>query len=318
MKLLIRILIIIIIIIIIIIPLSSCKKDDTVSTDNATNENVGIMIEPILTDSNYSSTDQSHYVVRNTSTHLNKLMLFIGGSFSSPNTYTIISEHAASIGLDVISIAYPNNIPAASLASSSDQFIFDNYRDEICFGNQVSDAVFVDKLNSINTRLLKLIQYLINTYPEQNWKQYLMASKSLDWGKIILAGHSQGAGHACYLGKKRLADRVVMFSGPNDFSTHFNSPANWLIESGLTEISRNYALLHIADEIISYDFQVLNLKGLGILAASEEPFLVDTLRPPYENQNALSLNIPAFSNHNSTVGGNTKLPNIWTYLFTTE
>ena len=301
-----------------IVLLISCGKEDEIPTDNSTDENVSLLVQPSQTDANYSTSDKSHFVVRNTKNHLNKLMLFIGGSFSSPDNYTFISEHAASIGFDVISISYPNNIPAASLASSDDQFAFDNYRDEICFGNQVSNAVSVDDLNSINTRTLKLIQYLHNTFPEQNWNQYLTASNNLDWKKIVVAGHSQGAGHACYLGKKRLVHRVIMFSGPNDYSTYFDRPANWLSEDGITELSKQYALLHINDEMISYDFQVLNLKELGILTSSEEPLLVDDLSPPYNDKNVLALNIPAFSNHNSTIGGNTKLPSIWTYLLTSE
>ncbi len=301
----------------IIVP-TSCGKDGEIPTDNSTGENVSTLVHPSQTDANYSTTDKSHFIVRNTKNHLNKLMLFIGGSFSSPDAYTFISEHAALIGFDVISISYPNNVPAASLASSSDQFAFDNYRDEICFGNQVSNEVAVDILNSINTRIKKLIQYLENTYPEQNWNQYLTTSNNIDWQKIVLAGHSQGAGHACYLGKKRLVERVIMFSGPNDYSTHFNSPANWLSDDGLTESNKQYALLHINDEVISYDFQVLNLRGLGLLTVSEEPLSVDDLGSPYNNKNALSLNIPVFSNHNSTIGGNAKLPNVWTYLLTSE
>lgn len=302
----------------ILITLISCEKDNNNLTDNSPGENVSILVEPRLTDTEYSSEDKSHYVVRNSKTHLNKLMLFVGGSFSSPNDYTFICEHAASIGLDVISISYANNITAVSLASSTDSLIFDKYRDEINFGNQVSDEVSVDELNSINTRAIKLIQYLTSTYPEQDWGQYITTSNNLNWEKIVIAGHSQGAGHACYLGKKRSAERVVMFSGPNDFSTHFNSPANWLTEDGLTDISKQYALLHVNDEIISYDYQVLNLKGIGILSSSEEPLLVDNLSPPFNNKNALSINLPAFSNHNSTVGANAKLPDIWTYLLTTE
>lgn len=298
--------------------LISCGKDEDILSDNSIGENVSILVHPNQTDANYSTTNKSHFIVRNTKNHLNKLLLFIGGSFSSPYEYTFISEYAASRGFDVISISYPNNVPAASLASSSDQFAFDNYRDEICFGNQVSNDVEVYFLNSINTRTIKLIQYLESTYPEQNWNQYLTPSNNIDWKKIVVVGHSQGAGHACYLGKKKLVERVIMFSGPNDYSTHFNSPANWLSDDGLTELSKQYALLHINDEIISYDFQVLNLKDLGILTLSEEPLLVDNLSSPYNNKNALSLNIPAFSNHNSTVGGNAKLPNIWTYLLTSE
>lgn len=283
-----------------------------------TNSTISLLIQPKQTDANYASTNQSHYVVRNTKTHLNKLLLFIGGSFSSPEEYKIICEHSATIGLDVISLSYPNNVAAAPLGTSSDPFIFDNYRDELCFGNQVSNVVSVDVFNSISTRATKLILFLKTTYPEQNWGQYLTSSNSIRWDKVIVAGHSQGSGHACYLAKKNLVDRVVMFSGPNDFSTHFNSPANWLSQTGQTPLNKHFSLLHTQDEIVPFQNQVANLRGLGLLTSIENPTLADNLNSPYSNARSLSLNIPAISNHNSTVGANSILPNIWTYLFTTN
>ena len=83
-----------------------------------------------------------------------------------------------------------------------------------------------------------------------------------------------------------------------------------------TSLQSSFSVNNIA--LVKGKPQVLNLKDLGILTLSEEPLLVDNLSSPYNNKNALSLNIPAFSNHNSTVGGNAKLPNIWTYLLTSE
>jgi hypothetical protein len=279
-------------------------------------KNITVLVKPNQTDPNYASTDQSHYVVRNTKKHLNKLLLFIGGSFSIPKNYYLICNHGATIGLDVISLSYPNNVAAAPLGKSNDPLIFDNYRDELCFGNQVSSAVSVDVLNSITTRATKLLLFLKATYPDQNWDQYLSASNTIIWSKVIVAGHSQGSGHACYIGKKNLVDRVVMFSGPNDFSTHFNSPANWLIQKGKTPNNKNYALLHTQDEIVPFANQVENLKGLGLLTSIQNPTLADNLSLPYSNSHVLSLNIPAISYHNSPIGANSKLPNIWTYLFT--
>ena len=64
-------------------------------------------------------------------------------------------------------------------------------------------------------------------------------------------GTASGAGHACYLGKKRAVERAIMFSGPNDYSTHFSSPANWLSKNGLTDLSKQHALLLANDEVIS-------------------------------------------------------------------
>lgn len=295
-----------------ILTLLSCSKDNPIPKG----ENIILTIQPIQTDVNYSSTEKNHYVVRNTQLHLNKLLLFIGGSFSNPADYSLISNHAATIGLDVINLSYPNNIATAPLGTSSDKFIFDHYREEICFGTQVSNEVSVNVLNSITTRTIKLLQYLSKTYPDQNWEQYLSTSNTLEWAKIITSGHSQGSGHACYLGKKNLVDRVVMLSGPNDYSSFFSSAANWLTINGQTPLTKHFSLLHIQDEIVPFDNQVVNLRGLGLLTAIQNPTLVDNLTPPYSNERSLSLNITAFSNHSSTVGANSKLPDIWTYMFT--
>ena len=213
------------IVFLILIMLSCNKEDDETEAPIIDAQNVSLLVAPIQTDVNFLSTEKEHYVVRNNQIHLNKLLLFIGGSFSTPENYNIVCDYSATIGLDVISLSYPNNIPAATLGSSSDQFVFDNYRDEICFGNPVSDAVDVNTLNSIQTRAIKLLEYLHLEYPDQNWNQYLTASNTLRWNKIIVSGHSQGSGHACYLGKKNLVDRVVMFSGPSDYSTFYNESA---------------------------------------------------------------------------------------------
>lgn len=293
----------------------ACRKNKS-NPQQVTASNISIVVQPKQTDPNYASSDQSHYVVRNTTTHFNKLLLFLGGSFSVPKDYNSFCDHAATIGLDVVSLSYPNDVATAPLGANSDTNIFSNYRDEICFGNQVSNVVSVDILNSITTRATKLLLFLNAAYPNENWGQYITSTNNLVWNKIIVAGHSQGAGHASYLGKKILVDRVVMLSGPNDYSTFFNSPANWLIQNGQTALNKQYALLHQRDEIVPYTYQVENLKGLGLLSSNQSPVLADNLLPPYLHAHALSLNIPALSFHSSTVGKNSALPNIWTYLLT--
>ena len=298
--------------------LSACNSSDysVNPIENLTVRNNSILVKPIETDNNYSSSEESHYVVRNNTNHLNKLLIFIGGSYSIPKNYNLVCDYAATIGLDVISLSYPNDVAAASLATSSDPNIFDNYRDELCFGNKVSNVVDVNLLNCITTRATKLLIFLKNAYPSQNWGQYLTATNTILWNKVIVSGHSQGSGHACYLGKTYLVDRVVMFSGPNDYSTYFNSPANWLTQIGQTPLNKQYCLLHTQDEIVPFSNQVENLRGLGLLTATQSPTLVDNLASPYSNNHSLSVNIPAISNHNSTVGANSKLPEIWKYMFT--
>lgn len=286
------------------------------NSETGITQNVSVLVQPMQTDVNYAASDKSHYIVRNTKTHLNKLLLFMGGSYSIPTDYNTICDHAASIGLDVISLSYPNDVATAPLGTSLDPNIFTNYREELCFGNQISSVVSVDTLNCITTRAIKLLLFLKSTYPDQNWGQYLTSSNTPEWNKIIVAGHSQGSGHACYVGKKYLVDRVVMLAGPNDYSTYFNSPANWLTQNGQTPLNKQYSLLHTQDEIVPYFYQVENVKALGLLSSTQVPTLADNLTPPYLNAYVLSLNIPALSFHSSTVGKNSVLPKIWTYLFT--
>jgi hypothetical protein len=140
----------------------------------------------------------------------------------------------------------------------------------------------------------------------------------LRWNKIIVSGHSQGSGHACYLGKKNLVDRVVMFSGPNDYSTFYNEPANWISEIGDTPLDKQFSLLHTQDQIVEFSNQVEILISLGLLSSTETPILADDLITPYSNSNTLSLNISAISNHNSPIGNNSILPEIWKYFFTCD
>lgn len=293
---------------------SSCKTNENLISEKIKS----VLVEPSKTDSNYSATEQSHFVVTNSDVHINKLLLFIGGSYSIPKDYKLFCNHAATIGLDVISLSYPNDVATAPLGASSDMYIFDNYREELSFGNPVSNEVNINLLNSIVTRATKLVLFLADNYPDQNWRQYLNLDNSLKWENIIVAGHSQGSGHACYLGKKKVVSRVVMFSGPNDYSTYYSAPANWLTQAGKTPLTSYFALLHTKDEIVSFDFQIANLRALGLLSSAQSPLIADNLVSPYQNTHSLSLGIPAISYHSSTVGGNAILPSIWTYLLTSQ
>jgi len=296
----------------------ACNKADDTVPPEAEGRNISMEVRPNETNSDYALLDRKHYVVWNDQNQIDKLLLFIGGTFSAPKNYRLICDHAATLGFHVISLSYPNNVAAAPLGPSADPLIFDNYREEVCFGTEGSAVVDVDVLNSIHSRTINLLQYLSVNNSDQDWGQYLIGANEPNWEKIIVAGHSQGAGHACYLGKKNEVDRVVMFSGPNDYSSFYSESANWLRESGATALERQFALLHEADEIVSFENQVANLRGLGLLASGENPLLVDNLTAPYENANALSINSSGISNHSVPIGSNASMPDIWNYLLGEE
>jgi hypothetical protein len=273
-------------------------------------------ITPNKTEPNLSSTQDSHYISVNKTIKKNKLIIFIGGSYSRAGNYNIFCDYASNIGYDVISLSYPNGLATASLGSSTDSLVFNKYRQELSFGTPLSNDVSVDTLNSILNRISKLLAYL-KTDSSSNWKQYLKADNSIDWSKIILAGHSQGSGHACYLSKNYEVDKVIMFSGPNDFSTNYNKPANWLSNIGKTRLSNQYTLLHLNDEIVPFGNQYQNNISLGLKSIKDTTF-IDNLSTPFNNSNFLYTNIPAISNHNSTVGNNSKVKEAWSYILNTN
>ena len=151
---------------VLLIVVVACKKSDPAPV---VEETFKLQVRPNQTDAGYSSADKNQYVVRNSKKSINKLLLFIGGSYSNPADYYLVSDHAATLGLDVINLSYLNDIAAAPLGSSADRLIFDNYREELCFGTAMSNVVSVDALNCIATRAINLIIYLNQTYPDQNW-----------------------------------------------------------------------------------------------------------------------------------------------------
>lgn len=278
-----------------------------------------IFVKPAQTDTSYSTSEDSSAVSVNSSFQLNKLFLFFGGTGSSSSTdYNALRLHSANLGFDFINLSYPNAVAASSLANSTDSLAFDKYRQELCFGTPVSADVAVDSLNAIYTRILKLIQYLDVTYPAQNWGQYLTTPNSLDWTKIIVGGHSQGSGHASYLAKQYLVDRVLMFAGPNDYSDHFSNSANWLRQSGTTPIERHYVYLSLNDEIVDFSKQFENVSGLGMLT-NDDTTLVDSLTTPFGNSHCLyTSQSPGIVvlNHNVPIKQTPLNNSVWTYMLT--
>lgn len=278
-------------------------------------------IRPVQTDPGYDPTEDSSAVSRNTTSQVNKLFLFIGGTGSSSSTsYNALRLLSAGLGFDFINLSYPNSVAAASLASDPDSMAFDHYRQELCFGTPVSDDVNVDSLNSIHTRTVRLLNYLDLTYPLQNWGQYLASPSTLDWSRIVVGGHSQGSGHACYLAKQYAVDRVLMFSGPNDYSDFHSNSAHWVRQPGATSVSGHYSYLSLNDEAVAYDKQSDVIIGLGMLAGDDTTH-VDPIPAPYGNSHCLYTTQPpgvVLLNHNVPIMLSAINNDVWTYLLTSS
>ena len=204
-------------------------------------------VSPAQTDPAVTNVHGDHMVLLDAGVKpLNKLLLMIVGTGAAAKEFLPFDSVAARMGYRVISIDYRNTVITTVCSNSEDSSCFYNFRQEIVFGEPVSPLVEVDSANSIYHRVFALLRYLAKKYPQQNWQQYLRGN-SIAWQHVTVAGHSQGAGHAAYLGKKFAVDRVLIFAGPQDYMVHFNRPAGWLSKKGSTSSSRYFAFLHRND-----------------------------------------------------------------------
>lgn len=285
-------------------------------------------VQPSETDINYAAAQDSHYVALNNSVVSNgKLFVFIGGTGSSNKNYTDILKLAANLGYHAVGVGYPNTPSiSSSCAGSADPNCFYDFRREICYGIPVSSSVSVDTFNSIHIRLIKLLQYLDSNYPLNGWGTFLSSGEPV-WDLCAFGGHSQGAGHALYFGKTNNCDRILMFSGANDYSVFYSSAASWVSMSGPTPVNKYFSFLHKGDDVLDYAKQYSVISASGMLLADDST-LVDILSPPYGTSHCLYTDItPLYSGvyssyHNATAigffipwsGGAHIYDPVWTYM----
>jgi len=303
----------------------SCSNNDQI-TDTETEtqrENFSEFVNPVDTDSQIDLINENfHYVVFNELDNArNELVVFLGGTMSKTSGTTIFSKFTANKGFHVINLAYPNLIPVKVCNQEVDIDCALKYRKEIFQGITGSEFISVNFNNSIENRLQKLLSHLKSIDPKGNWQQYLEDGQIL-WNKILIAGHSQGAGHAAFIANQKKVKRVLMFAGPNDYR---GMPANWLSSLSKTPLTNYYAFLHLRDEVSSFNIQEQCLMELGFTTI----FNTDESLKPFEMNNALFTNKEVGNQdgfgktfHGSVVtdrttpleGGQPEHSDVWSYL----
>ncbi|HEV2487654.1 MAG TPA: hypothetical protein VGT08_19195 [Terracidiphilus sp.] len=100
--------------------------------------------------------------------------------------------------------------------------------------------------DSILNRLQKLLVYLVKQDPDGGWGEFVAGCQPV-WSRIVAAGHSQGSGHTAYLGRMFKLDKVLMFSGPQDYLNDLGEPAPWQPSPSATPSSSFFAFLSLND-----------------------------------------------------------------------
>jgi hypothetical protein len=220
-----------------------------------------VAVSPDSTGSAIRTIHGNHFAYTNAAVvSKHRLVLMIEGTGSAAQDLFSFDTSIAALGYAVISLDYPDNVITTTCSNSTDRSCFDGFRQEIVFGTPVSPIVEVDSVNCLYNRLLQFLHYLVLRDPGQGWGEYIQGDL-IQWDKIIAGGHSQGAGHAAFLGKHFPLARVLIFSGPQDYLAVYHTPSGWLSGKSMTAPSQYYAFLHVRDP---YDFnkQLANSKVL--------------------------------------------------------
>jgi hypothetical protein len=240
------------------------------------------------------------------SNHL--LFVFFVGTGGRAEGSLKIDTAFAKLGYHAIGLDYEDKVMAASCAQSTDAACFDHYREAIVTGAPVSERIQVSPANSILNRMQKLLVYLAQHDPDEGWGEFVADGQPV-WSRIVVAGHSQGSGHAAYIGKMYKVDKVLMFSGPQDYLTELGKPAPWQARPGATPPSRYYAFLNLYDPF-DVHHQVANC--MELMGLSKERTLLVAPGKAIHGDYQILINTISQQPHGTTI--QPEFENVWDYM----
>lgn len=232
---------------------------------------------------------------------LGQLFLFLCGSHGIPARQHLITTLAARLGYHAINLSYPNSWTVGGLCrDSTDPDCHGRVRLDILDGAERSGLVQVGPTDSIEHRLRTLLAHLADRAPDQGWARFLDTNGQIDWATLVVAGHSQGGGHAAIIGKCHTVARVIMLAAPVDYVQALRSPAAWLAAPGATPAERYFGFVHRADQGLDKILQAWTLLGLDTRPLTR----IDDNEPPYGHAQRLVTDqapVPRDRYHNCVV-----------------
>lgn len=208
-----------------------------------------------------------------------ELVVLFNGTGAGPAALTKLGKNLSAAGFHVIGLRYDSATGTRSACPDSvavtDPDCHRAFRSEVVFGAGVVDprgeahdhaSLDVTAANSVMNRLIKQVDHLQQRNPLDGWGAFQVSEGGvctqphpvhggceLEWDRIVVMGHSQGAGVALYLSQFFPVARVGMLSGPADvFSTPDGKVvAPWIADGVSATAPEDVATVsHVADPAI--------------------------------------------------------------------
>lgn len=193
---------------------------------------------------------------------INGIYVHLTGSFGRPynqSSGSFPSKTLLTEGIDagyiVIQLAYHNRFAVNGMTECGGSTDVDNcaglVRNEKITGNDVTTIVDTPLADSIEQRMLKLAEY----FDAQAYQLplALVTGSQVNWNSLRIGGHSQGSGHALYIGKYMGAAHICLLGGSYDIADTVpivpaENIADWILDNSVTfELTKIRAVLSVDD-----------------------------------------------------------------------
>ncbi|HMP74350.1 MAG TPA: hypothetical protein PKE55_13910 [Kiritimatiellia bacterium] len=212
-------------------------------------------ILPTETDPAITNANNRHTVLPPQGAPRNELFVFFPGTSPAiPLAYTDILRTASELGYHAISLMYPNTLSVNRYYCwlRLDLDCHENVRREVMTGADTSNLIDIPRTESIEHRLIKLLDYLHANYPSENWNQFFTSGTNLNFSAMAMGGHSQGAGYAGLFAKDHPLLRVLLIAGIDWNTSIRNQASPWQNPPHQTPIERFFGLIHRDDELVPF------------------------------------------------------------------
>jgi hypothetical protein len=236
-----------------------------------------------------------------------ELFLWLSGSGFRPDDFEVMLTVAATAGYRALALSYPNQHTVDSFCTpppaidecdeTIDASCDEAVRDEIIYG-QNTPCINLMATNSIVHRLNRLLQFLHAEDATAGYDDYFTSDGGIVWEKIVVAGWSQGGGHAGIIARDHCVARALYASkgagviGNDDTSGNLEL-VPWVDYPRATPPEREFGSTHADERAMSYSPEVFHRWGIldfgdyvdiddlaSLLTSGECSHLVTTSRDP--------------------------------------
>lgn len=221
------------------------------------------------------------------------LFLLLPGTNMEPDKHDLVLSMAASTGYRAIGLSYDNTVSVDTACTGLEACGLNCtglVRGEAVRGVDLTPQVAVARGDSVLVRLYDLLVQLDAIDPAGGWSSYFVPAvgpitpNNIVWANIIVAGFSQGAGHAAWISRQRQVHGLFILDGADDTCvdpvTGDELPAEWLTTGLDASAGRpKYAYRH--DHGTGDTTATASWQALGLGAALVNADVLDRVPPPH-------------------------------------